>query len=106
MTTPTTKRITEDEFYSAYKPVKNPFEKDAAWDGCMFETYGPELAHVQDMLKSKPRNVWTVLDVDGAIIAASGMHIVNRLGYLITEIAVADGTFVETIDEHAEDGDE
>ena len=40
MTTPSAKTITEDQFYDTYKPVKNPFDANAAWDGSMLETYG------------------------------------------------------------------
>lgn len=102
MTTPTAKTITEDQFYDTYKPVKNPFEADAAWDGAMLETYGRDLAHVQEVLKTAPDTVWTVLDVDGALVAASGFHHVNRMGYIITEVPVAAGECVETIDEDAD----
>lgn len=97
----THKLISEDEFYATYKPVKNPFEKDVAWDGAMLETYGRELEHVQEALKTVPGSVWTVLDCDGAIIASSGFHHVNRLGYLITEVSVPAGESIETIDEDA-----
>lgn len=107
MTTPTHKSISEDDFYATYKPVKNPFEADAAWNGAMLETYGRELEHVENVLKTAPGTVWTVLDVDGSLIASSGFHHVNRIGYIITEVPVAAGESVETIDEDADDdGDE
>lgn len=102
----TQKTITEDDFYETYKPVPNPFDSNAAWDGAMLETYGRELAHVQETFKTAPDTVWTVLDVDGSLIASSGMHHVNRIGYIITEVPVADGEFVETLDEDADEAGE
>lgn len=102
----THKLISEDEFYAIYKPVKNPFEEDAPWDGSMLETYGQELAHVQEALKNAPGTVWTVLDCDGAIIASSGFHHINRMGYIITEVPVPPGVSIETIDDDASQDDE
>lgn len=107
MTTTNHKQISEDDFYDTYKPVKNPFETDAPWGGAMLETYGRDLEHVEKVLKTAPDTVWTVLDVDGALIASSGFHHVNRMGYIITEVPVAAGETVETIDEDAnEEGDD
>jgi hypothetical protein len=103
----TTKTITEDEFYATYKPVANPFVADASWGGAMLETYGRELAHVQEVFETAPDTVWTVLDCDGSLIVGSGFHHVNRMGYIITEVPVAPGESVETIDEDADlDGDD
>lgn len=100
------KTISEDEFFETYKPVKNPFIRHASWNGSMLEPYGNELAHVQETLKHEPNRVWTVLDCDGALIASSGYHHVNRMGYIITEVPVAEGDMVETIDEDATDNEE
>jgi hypothetical protein len=88
------KTITEAEFFDTYKPVTNPFVRTGAWNGCMLETYGLELAHVQEVLAATPNKVWTVLDCDGALIASSGYHHVNRMGYIITEVPVAEGEMV------------
>jgi len=76
--------------------VKNPFNANASWDGSMLETFGPELAHVQDVFKSAPDTVWTVLDCDGAHVVGSGFHYVNRVGYIITEVPVEPGQSVAT----------
>ncbi|HDR9103444.1 TPA: hypothetical protein QDB04_000164 [Burkholderia vietnamiensis] len=98
--------ISEAEFESTYKPVQNPLRKHASWGGCMFETYGPELLHVLDTMKTRPNCVWTVVACDGAITVTSGYYLVNRMGYLITEIPVADDEMVETIDEDAPSSEE
>lgn len=93
------KNISEADFYATYKPLKNPFNPNVSWDGCMLETYGREHERVLEVLKTDPRKVWTVLECDGSLIVTSGYHHVNRTGYILTEVPVADGEWVSTIDE-------
>jgi len=95
----TEKFISEDDFYATYKPLTNPFNANVSWNGCMLETYGREHEHVLEMLKKEPRKVWTVLECDGSLIVTSGYHHVNRMGYILTEVPVADDEWVSTIDE-------
>jgi hypothetical protein len=38
--------MTEDEWYATYKPIKNHLDKNASWNGEMFETYGEEVEFV------------------------------------------------------------
>ena len=73
--------------FDEYKPVKNHINKNASFDGCMFETYGSELKHVYKIgKKTEWRNVWTIIDGDsGDLYTIAGFHFVNRIGYLITE---------------------
>lgn len=71
------------EFFDKYKPIVNPFDSNAAENGCLFETYGAELQMVKD---AEPNKVWTlVTDDNGETIIVNGAHFVNRLGYLITQ---------------------
>ncbi|WP_145928524.1 hypothetical protein OH491_24300 [Termitidicoccus mucosus] len=62
---------------------KNHLDKNAAFDGHMFETFGPEYKTVERIAKKDPKRIATLLDCDGAIWIARGRHWVNRLGYLI-----------------------
>lgn len=57
---------------------------DAPFDGCVFETFGPELDAVR---AADPACVWTLVssDDDDGLYLLTGCHFVNRLGYLITE---------------------
>lgn len=82
-----------DEFFEKYKPVKNHIDQNAANDGCMFETYGDELKHVLSIANSPDcRKVWTIMDGDnGSVFIGNGYHLVNRIGYLITEVPAPDG---------------
>ena len=92
-----TQQITWDTFIQQYKPVKNHIDNNASYDGLMFETYGTELDEVQKAYKNNPETVWTVMADTGNIDITSGFHIVNRLGYIITEVP-ANG-FIDVINE-------
>jgi hypothetical protein len=92
--------LSEEEFYNKFKCQKNTFDKNASFDGCMFETYGEEFDFVFEMNKSNL--VVTIIegDEDGErtfmsdkgieitepisnLYYASGLHIVNRIGYFV-----------------------
>ena len=75
--------LSEDRFYEEFRPVKNHLEENAAFDGCMFETFGKEFDYVNSMVPT--HSVWTILDAEGHLSIVSGYHYVNRLGYMITE---------------------
>jgi hypothetical protein len=75
--------IKMDDFIKTYKPIKNITSEGRAYDGCMFETYGPELQKVKE---HKQENIWTVIDGGGIHLdIIAGFHFVNRLGYIVTE---------------------
>jgi len=73
--------ITLEAFHDTYRPIKNHLDDGAAFEGCMFETYGFELAEV---LAQPPDRVWTIIG-ESDLEIVSGFHVVNRIGYLITD---------------------
>jgi hypothetical protein len=88
------KEITEDQFNKDFKLIENHIDLNASFDNCMFETFGLELLFVTEM--SELNRVITIIESDGDeldkegyltpnMYYASGMHHVNRIGYLITE---------------------
>ena len=89
------RNITEEQFDDLFNLIDNKIDLNASFGGKMFETYGPELAFVQQM--AKQNRVITIIESDegdevddeGYVIAnmyyVSGYHVVNRIGYLITE---------------------
>lgn len=88
--------ITEDEFDDRFPLVPNHLNPTAGWavgegGGCLFETFGAELAFVR---QQDPRHVWTLIDGDdGDLYVVSGFCLVNRLGYLVSiDPAPADTT--------------
>lgn len=90
--------ISEDEFDARFPLIPNHLRLDAGWSlgdgsGCLFETYGDELDFVQSQ---DPRKVWTLVDGDdGRHVLCSGVHGVNRIGYLVSTIAVPEGVAFE-----------
>lgn len=88
-------KLTETEFDEKFTLIKNHIDDNASFDGNMFETYGEELEFVKQM--AKQNRVITIIESDedceedeeGFITPnmyyVSGMHHVNRIGYLITE---------------------
>jgi hypothetical protein len=73
--------MTIDEFDEKFRPVKNPHDSDAGWDGCLFGTRGVE----RNFVRNQPANkVWTLLSYG---LLVSGYQLVDRVGYLVTEVA-------------------
>lgn len=101
--------ISEEDFYSKYKPIINhivrantpesvPDNSICSYSGCMYETYGPEVAHIVRLANNKKtaKKVWTIIEtdsdkIDNQVIIA-GFHLVNRQGYIITEQPWVTGT--------------
>lgn len=75
----------EDTFYEYYKPYRHPEASDDIWGGHGLETFGSDLELVR---RCDQNYVWTVLDdaVSDDYWIATGMHYVNRVCYLLTEI--------------------
>lgn len=87
-----TETINEDTFIERFGVRPNHLDGNASFDfgdgGCLYETYGPELAYVR---AQNPNTVWTVVDGDeGQIVIVSGFHFVNRIGYLVTSYPFED----------------
>jgi uncharacterized protein YlzI (FlbEa/FlbD family) len=46
-----------------------------------------------ELIRQKPDTVWTLLEGDeGQLVIESGLHVVNRIGYLVTERGIENGT--------------
>lgn len=78
--------ITEDNFDEIFKPQKNHLDDNAAFNECMYETYGEELEYVRKINDENPKKVWTIIEADGVMFYSTGYHHVNRIGYLICEV--------------------
>ncbi len=85
--------MTMEEWEATYKPIPNNIETNAAFDGLMFETYGPEYEFVK---KAHPNHIWTYGDGDdGGSYIWAGWSFVNRIGYFITEIPFPENTDIQ-----------
>ena len=94
-----------DEWLETYKPITNHIDPNASFQdesgsGIMFETYGDEVEFVRSQ---SPANIWTYGDGDdGGGYIWNGWHIVNRLGYFITEVPCPPDTTIQIqVDESA-----
>lgn len=66
---------------SDYHPITNPFN-DFGWNNTLFETHGEDF----EFVKQQPSaHVWTWVDTDEGSYIINGLHIVNRIGYFVTE---------------------
>jgi len=90
--------LTEDEFDDTYPLMPNHINPSAGWaigdtGGCLFETFGEEFAFVR---RQDPRTIWTLVDGDdGDMYVTSGLHFVNRIGYLLSTIPIPDDVTIQ-----------
>ena len=71
-----------DAWEKAFKPIQNHISGDRGWNGTIFETYGDDLQFVV----AQPQNkVWTGVDTEEGTAILNGYHLVNRIGYFVTE---------------------
>ncbi len=102
--------LNEDEFDERFPLVRNHINPTAGWafddeGGCLFETYGDEFAFVK---RYDPSKIWTLVDGDdGDLYVISGLHYVNRVGYLLSRDPIPPNSTVQVhipMDDH--DGDQ
>jgi len=99
------KQITEKEFYAKYPCITNHFERErnpasvkdediCGFGGKMYETFGKELYFAIEMAKKD--RVLTIIEGDeeemnddgeptSVWYVTTGLHHINRIGYLVTE---------------------
>ncbi len=74
----------EDAFYEFFRPFRHPQSSFDIWGGIGMETFGEDL----ELVKSLPAStVWTVVDGDGDQWILPGIHTVNRVCFLVSEVA-------------------
>lgn len=83
--------LTHDELFDLYEFKENIYDDNASYDGKMFETYGDELSYVLSFANhadpEERSKVWTIVEGDNnSICISQGYHLVNRIGYLISQI--------------------
>lgn len=89
--------MTFEEFEQEYVPLVNHIAEDSLFDGYMFETYDEEWEFVK---AQNPNNVWTIIDGDfEQMFIVPGFHVVNRIGYIITEEEWEDQDFEVDLNE-------
>jgi len=76
-----------EKWAKLYKPKKNKIDKNSPYNGCMFDTCGPELEYIKNS-NIDHHFIWTIVDCDNEEqYIIPGYHLVNRAGYFITKNA-------------------
>ena len=90
--------ITHGEWFTQFKPIINPLDRRASFDGTMFETYGEQVELVRSTL---PSRIWTLKETEdgGTEYIGAGWSTVNRIGYFITEASWMDCKIEVVFDE-------
>lgn len=86
------KTITYGQWVEQYKPVTNP-------DGSLKRIDDFEARQIATESLGR---VWTMLDDGEHDWIASGLHYVNRMDYVLTEIPLEDGVDMDVVDEDPE----
>lgn len=96
--------LTVEQWETKYKPITNHLDPQASWQsdgdgtGIMFETYGAELAFVDENVDIDC--VWTYGDGDdGGLYLTAGKSYVNRIGYFVTEVPWENLSITVTVQE-------
>jgi hypothetical protein len=90
--------LSEEEWFNTYKPIPNHIDNNASFQiedgvGYMFETYGEEVEFVKT---HDPAYIWMYGDGDdGGSYIWNGWHIVNRIGYFVTEVPCPPDTTIQ-----------
>jgi hypothetical protein len=102
--------ISIDDWEAQFRPVINHLNLEASFAdeegrGILFETYGIENLYVQNHIHEN--RVWTWVDGDDGTYIMNGYHLVNRIGYFVTEVPYnADKTYDIVVDKYSEHEEE
>jgi hypothetical protein len=88
--------MTYDDFVNTFHPIKNPLDKNAAFEGYMFETFGKEADLVRGCTGNR---IWTIIVNDDCdeLYVCNGYHIVNRIGYMLTRVPFSYSDTIEVL---------
>lgn len=90
--------VSYDQFFEEYIPKLNPVNNYSSFNGALFETYGEEYEMVKRAAEYAPNTVWTLVDdEDDGLRIAQGFHLVNRVGYFITQNPAPEDKLIEDI---------
>lgn len=93
-----------DHWIDLYAPIRNPGREE--YNGMLFETFGEDLKRVEEVSRTEPGKVWTLIEGDdGAQYISSGFHRVNRMGYFLCEKSYS-GEQCEFLEDGVEEDDD
>lgn len=100
------KKMSLSDWESEFVPVRNHIDKNAASEGYLFETYGPEIDFVMSIKESNPDRVWTMIDhepepyiINGLVEAGCYEDRFSIIGHFVTEKSAKKNTKYKIIQE-------
>lgn len=86
---------TDDDFYDRYEAQYNHIELAkpertcapddmCSFGGKMYETFGADMDYINQLNETEPKRIWTIIEAEDTITIVAGLHLVNRMGYLVT----------------------
>ena len=95
-TTDNNRRMSYWTWVKKFRPIRNIFDESMPIDGCLFHPYGEQWEFVK---RHDSRHVWTLIitDLPRSSIweITNGIHIVNREGFLVTEMPFIGETYCD-----------
>ena len=85
-------QLDETAFEERFRPLR---DEGGSWRD--FDWTDPADLEAIRLAASELR-LWTTVDVDGFVMLSSGSHLVNRLGYVISEVAFPELIAIEVYD--------
>jgi hypothetical protein len=83
--------MTPEDFDEKFRPLKNPHDRDAGWDGCLFGTAGVE----HNFVRNQPgKTVWTLTSHNTLV---AGYHLFDRVGYIVTEVPWEEDSEIQVV---------
>jgi hypothetical protein len=79
----------EDVFYEYFRPFRHPAARFDIWGSIGLETFGDDFLLAREYAQEY---VWTVVDASTDQWIIPGLHHVNRVCYLLTEIPHSDAS--------------
>ncbi|MBK3780367.1 hypothetical protein G3A43_08855 [Paraburkholderia aspalathi] len=82
-----TRRSQYEIWKDAFRPTRNPRKIPSLEDSNRFDIFPDDLKRVLAAQKTCTEKVWTLIEGEnGKLYISQGYHLVNRLGYFITEV--------------------
>lgn len=83
---PGNEAMSEDDWEAIFQPQKNHLVEPAPFTDQLYQPFGEELAFIQNLAKTSPNRIWSVVESDGQQSIVFGMAVVNLIGYIVTSV--------------------
>ena len=92
--------LTYDQWHEQFKPVHDS-------NGDMVKFGWSTVEDQEEIKKALNQNaLWTILDCDGVQVISNGYHVVNRMDYVICDVAYGDESSYDVVDQEDVDAED